>query len=315
MTHVIGRPDSRGLLSITAPFFISLGLFLFSIFIPPLGILSPIPLYYSLVARGQKIGLLTIASCSVAILALTGEKDALFFLVFCGLMAVVLAESFKRRASLRSAIGAATLAPLIVSAIIALAVNIFSDAGILKALDNGASEAIAAVTQSYKDAGADPQLVEWVERNSDMLKNVVGRIFFGMTAVSLLFAVIINCLIIKILSLKFGWGIHFTDNSLANFKTPDYLVWPVIAGGVFVLLIGGAWATAGINLLLITGAIYLIQGIAIIHHFLLRSNLPIILKAIGYFLLFSQPPLLLAVCCLGFADVWANFRKIGAENG
>ncbi|HEB71879.1 MAG TPA: DUF2232 domain-containing protein [Nitrospirae bacterium] len=315
MTHAIGRHDSRGFLSIAAPFFISLGLFLFSIFIPPLGILSPVPLYYSLVTHGQKTGLLTIALCSLAILAITGERDALFFLVFCGLMAVVLAESFKRRACLRSAIGAATLAPLIAGAIIALAINIFSDTGILKVLDNNASEAIAAITESYKSAGADPQLVDWVERNSDMLKDVVGRIFFGMTAVSLFFTVIINCLIIKILSLRFGWGAHFTDDSLANFRTPEYLVWPAIAGGIFVLLIGGAWATAGINLLLITGAIYLIQGVAITHHFFLRSNLPIILKAIGYFLLFSQPPLLLAVCCLGLADVWANFRKIEAGNG
>jgi len=315
MTHAIGRPESSGFVSIAAPFFLSLGLFIFSIFIPPLGILSPIPLYYSLVTHGQKIGLFTIALCSLAILALTGQRDALFFLVFCGLLAVALAESFWRRASLRMAIGAATLAPLIASVIIALVINVSSDDGILKVLDDGASAAIATMKQSYKNAGADPQLVDWVERNSDMLKNVVVRIFFGMTAVSLFFTVIINYIIIKILSLKFGWGIHFPDYSLANFKTPDHLVWPVIAGGIFVLFLGGAWATVGVNLLLICGSIYLVQGIAVTHHFFLRSNLPIILKSIGYFLLFSQPPLLLVVCCLGFADVWANFRKIGAENG
>lgn len=315
MTHAIGRHEFSGIISIAAPFFISLGLFLFSMFIPPLGILSPIPLYYSLVANGHKIGLLTIALCSFAILLLSGEKDALFFLLFCGLTALALSESFKRRASLQFAIGAATAAPLICGAIIVLAVNVSGDAGISKTLDNSASAAIATVTESYKSAGADPELVDWVERNSEQLSDIFVRIFFGVTAVSLFFVVIINCLIIKILSLKFDWGIHFSDYSLANFKAPDYLVWAVIAGGIFALLISGAWATVGINLLLITGAIYLIQGIAVTHHFFLRSNLPIILKSIGYFLLFSQPPLLLVVCCLGFADVWANFRKIEAQGG
>lgn len=315
MTHAIGRHESGGFLSIAAPFFASLGLFLFSMFIPPLGILSPIPLYYSLLVQGQKTGLLTIAACSFVILLLSGEKDALFYLLFCGLIALALSECFKRRASLQLAIGAATMAPLLCGAIVIFAIYISGGGGMLKYLDSNASAAIATVMESYRSAGADPDLVAWVERNSDRLTDVFVRLFFGMTAVSLFFTVIINYLIIKLLSIKFGWGIHFPDYSLRNFRASDHFVWGAIGGGICVLLLGGAWATAGINLLLITGAIYLVQGIAVAHHFFSRSKLPIFLKALGYFLLFSQPPLLLMVCGLGFADVWADFRKIEAQGG
>lgn len=313
MTHAIGRNEPVGFISIATPFFASLGLFLFSMFIPPLGILAPIPLYYSLLVQGQKIGLLTIAACSLAIFAISGENDALFYLLFCGLTAFILSESFKRRASLQFAIGASTILPLIFGAIIILAINITSEAGIFKALDNSASEAMAVVTQSYKDAGADQDIVAWVEGNSEELADVFVQIFFGVMAVFLFFMVIVNYLIIKLLSLRFGWGIHFSNHSLANFKTPDQFIFAVIGGGSCVLLLSGGWATIGINLLLISGAVYLVQGIAVAHHFFSKSKLPRILKAIGYFVLFSQPLLLLVVCCFGFADVWADFRKLETE--
>ncbi len=304
------RDGSDGFIIIARPLLISLGLFLSAVFLPPLGMLAPVPLYYALLVHGQKIGLVTIAFCGLAVSSIGGASEAVFFLIFCGLTAWTLAEAYLRRASLEAAIGAATVVPCAAGALVFLIISVSGEVAISEALSELATVALVSVIESYKSAGADQGLIAWVEENSNQLALMFVRIFFGLSIVSVFFTVIINYMVIRVFSIRYGWGIHFPDHSFSGWKTPDHMVWVVIASGFAVFLLDGFAATVGINLLLITGAIYLFQGIAVIHHFFTKSNLSIILRAVGYFLLFSQPPLLIVICGLGFLDVWVDFRKI-----
>jgi hypothetical protein len=96
----------------------------------------------------------------------------------------------------------------------------------------------------------------------------------------------------------------------AEEAVPDHLVWAVILGGLG-LVPGWPTATAvGVNILLVLGPLYAIQGLAVLRHLFQRARLPRPLQGVGFGLFALQPLLLVGVACLGLTDLWADFRKI-----
>ena len=93
-------------------------------------------------------------------------------------------------------------------------------------------------------------------------------------------------------------------------KAPEYLVWVVIACGLMFLIPQISFKLLAANGLLILMMIYFFQGIAIVAFFFDKKQLPRFLRIVLYSLIAVQQLLLLVVVCLGFFDVWLNFRKL-----
>lgn len=308
--------DGRfGHVSLLAPLGLSLGIFYASAFFPFIGLFAPAPLYYSMVVFGQKTGLYLVLIAVVITFLIGGLGQSAVFLVSCGLVSLALSYAYHNRLSLETTFACATLAPYAVGAAIVFAASTMSGVNITEMLTGWGQEAITSMTDSYKSINADEEVTAWLEDSSALLVDGFVRVFPSLAFISAMLMVAINLLAIRIFSLKTGWDFHFHGHALSRWISPDWFVWIVVAGGFGALLSDGFFQSVSLNFLIIAGAVYVIQGVAVIHFFFLKSNIPVVLVAIGYFLFFSQPILLAGVSALGIADLWVDFRKLRGKAG
>lgn len=95
----------------------------------------------------------------------------------------------------------------------------------------------------------------------------------------------------------------------SEWRLPDWLVWPAIAGGTLLLLGGDKTGTVALGVVLVCGLLYFFQGLAVFIHLLSRWRVPLALRLVFYGMLIVQSYGLLLLAILGLADVWLDFRK------
>jgi len=101
--------------------------------------------------------------------------------------------------------------------------------------------------------------------------------------------------------------------AVVGFRLPDWLIWLVItSGGIFFAnsyLVGSLPARAmALNVLIGTGALYFLQGMAVTAYFVQRIRFSLV-RTVAYIamIIFLQT-VSVALVVLGIADVWADFR-------
>lgn len=99
--------------------------------------------------------------------------------------------------------------------------------------------------------------------------------------------------------------------TLREWKAPDFLVWGVIVSG-FVLFIPGLdlLETLAANLLLVFGACYFFQGLAIIAFYFNKNNVPRFIRGVVYLFIVFQQIFTFLVVGLGLFDLWVDFRRL-----
>jgi uncharacterized protein YybS (DUF2232 family) len=100
-----------------------------------------------------------------------------------------------------------------------------------------------------------------------------------------------------------------------EWKAPEPLVWGLIACG-FVIFIPGLQFLRifAFNILLVIGAAYFIQGLAVIAYFFHKNNVPRFLRGVTYVLIAFEQIFTLLVVGLGLFDLWGDFRRLGKNN-
>jgi uncharacterized protein YybS (DUF2232 family) len=103
--------------------------------------------------------------------------------------------------------------------------------------------------------------------------------------------------------------------NLREWKGPEWLVWGLIVCG-FVLFIPAASAIRliAINLLLVIGAFYFAQGLAIVGYFFDKNNVPRFLRWLTYVLIGFEQIFTLLIVGLGLFDLWGDFRRLRKNN-
>lgn len=91
---------------------------------------------------------------------------------------------------------------------------------------------------------------------------------------------------------------------------PDKLIWPFIGSVLFFLLPGGTLATVGVNVLIILGLLYCIQGFSIVVYFFSKWNLPRFARTIFYIMILFQSIGTVILLGLGLTNTWFDFRKL-----
>ena len=96
----------------------------------------------------------------------------------------------------------------------------------------------------------------------------------------------------------------------ATEAVPDHLVWGVVVGGILLASREHTAGMIGLNLLIVLGVFYAIQGLAVLRHLFQKARVPRPLQGVSFGLFALQPLLLVAAACLGLFDLWMDFRKI-----
>jgi uncharacterized protein YybS (DUF2232 family) len=99
--------------------------------------------------------------------------------------------------------------------------------------------------------------------------------------------------------------------NLREWKAPEFLVWGVIVSG-FAVFIPGLESVKALaaNLLLVFGACYFFQGLAIIAFYFDKNNVPRFVRGVVYLFIVFQQIFTVVVVGLGLFDLWVDFRRL-----
>jgi uncharacterized protein YybS (DUF2232 family) len=116
---------------------------------------------------------------------------------------------------------------------------------------------------------------------------------------------------VRLIWRRMGERALFPGMMLTQWKAPEACVWALIAAGLGCLLPPPGLRVVGLNVLLLVGLVYLIQGLGIMIFYLNKTSVPPMFRSIAYLFLAIQPLLLLGVAVFGLFDLWFDFRRIG----
>ncbi len=96
---------------------------------------------------------------------------------------------------------------------------------------------------------------------------------------------------------------------LFKWHNPEWLIFLALAAGFLLLVPLPAARLVSLNLLLLTGFLYFCQGIAVMAALFHRLHIPLVLRLMGYLILFMNPVFVLVII-LGLMDLWLDFRRM-----
>jgi len=173
----------------------------------------------------------------------------------------------------------------------------------LDALDKSLS-ATAAFYQ--KDAGLALDTKAEIESTIAMLRDGIQQVVPALLLVTVIVTVWMNLLLSHWLISRFHPS-QSTWPPFRDWRLPEQLIWPLIGGGIAMLLPVASMSTVGLNLLLVCGALYFFQGLAVLAKLFTKWSVPRPMRAFLYAIALLQGTGFVALAALGVADIWANF--------
>lgn len=295
---------------------LSSGVFLTTALLPSAGltagIFAPFIFMYFHLKLGRIPGLLILTASMAAVEAVAyqaGLKVSLMAVFMMGSSGLVLAEFLKRNFAFEKTVFYTVLIMIGMGTLFLGVYSFYIGEQPWNLVQAYVNAGIKESIKSYADWGISQEQVNLIRDNADLIASTVYRLLPAFVIMGTILFLWINVLAGRLLLSRRGIGFpEFGD--LTCWKIPDQMVWYVIASAVLILIPVDRVQIAGLNLLLIFLFIYLFQGLSIINFFFQRKRVPVIIRGIFYFLIFAQHFLLLFVICLGFFDIWIDFRKL-----
>lgn len=279
------------------PFFTSAIFFMSGLF----AVFAPIPLLILNLRNGRSLGLLAVLTNCALVYLSGGPMSLSAYFVFVVVLATALAELLRAGHRLETA-AALTFVSMVVAA--ALLVGGFAHIHHVNAFAEVKTQILAMVDLLAKNApqGAlsNPQdLDDWKEGVLLEFPSAIAVFTLVMVWANLVAALRVNPNGIRE---KLGLdGSYFK-----KWRSPEWLVWPTIATGVFLVVDAGPASGIALNVFKFLMAIYTIHGLCILSFFFDLWNVRGLFRAAGYMVsIFVMMPLLLS---LGFFDLWFDFR-------
>jgi len=272
--------------------------------------LTPLPLIFLPIYLGFEKGM-TIIAHSILISGMValffGSLSVLFFSLCLLPVGFILARSINRKESLfQSALqGVVWLAAIwLISGIL---ISLFSHTNIYSdALDNidGSIEAAYTAYNQSPDVSADVKYE--LQTVFTRLRELTPKVFPGILLAFVIGTIFINMTIATILLMKTNcprW------ESFRLFRLPDQLIWAIILGGLLLFIPVDGIKTIGMNLLIVFGSLYFIQGLSVVTTFFVKWSVPKPLQALILIFLIIQGYGYLMLALLGIAEIWLDSRK------
>jgi uncharacterized protein YybS (DUF2232 family) len=173
---------------------------------------------------------------------------------------------------------------------------------------------ITAALRVHEKMGLPQESLEVLKDRSPQIVETMLALLPALVFLSLALMVLINILLLcrRFPERRPQW---LSIGPLREWKGPEQTVWGLILCG-FSFFIPGLDDLHGLalNLLLLIGACYFAQGLAVIAYFFHKNKVPRFLRGITYLLIVFQQIFTLLVVGLGLFDLWGNFRQLGKDN-
>jgi uncharacterized protein YybS (DUF2232 family) len=261
----------------------STALFTAGLAVPLLGqmaaIFAPVPLVILALREGRQTGGIALLAAALLTGLLFGwQSGGIFFLIF-GLMAIGIFEGLQRQWKPESASLVAGLLPVV-------AAKLYAQLGLAE---------MASVINSVSDA---------------FVHNLV-RLIPGITiATSVLQAACCYGLSRAVVMRRPGPATPVLNRTtLAQWHAPDVWVWGLIVGLTLIMVPDETARFAGWNLSIVYSVVYLLQGVAVVDHYLRKARIQPFMRGMIHSLIVALPSIVFVIA-LGVVDIWADFRKL-----
>jgi len=283
------------LLPLSALFFLS---GLFSLF-------SPLPILILFFRYSRLWGWLgaLLSGCLVALLG--GDFSLALYVVFIVPVALVMAELLKKKMSLERVATITLLLMGVFGLVMSLGYGRIHHVNILSTVSHELNQAVDQVVQSIQESGKQP----WVDAGE--AEEWKRSILIEMpSAIAILALVMVWANLMIFLRLNFSQireSLGLDATFYRRWKAPEFLVWPTLVCGVFLLVEVKFVSVAALNLFKFLMAIYAIHGLSVLSFFFEAWGIRRAFRGAGFVIAtFLVRPLLLV---LGFFDLWFDFRS------
>lgn len=168
---------------------------------------------------------------------------------------------------------------------------------------------VASVVASLEQVAADAQLpdAEQLER----LVELTVKLLPGMAYLSLLLVAVLGYRLAQAVGDRIGQPVPQAP-AMRTWRLWEPLIWVLIASFAGILLGGGLLHDLAINLAMVLGLLYAVQGLALVRHVLWRLGVQRFLEVLVYALLaFTSGLSLMILAVVGLGDTWFDWRRIG----
>jgi uncharacterized protein YybS (DUF2232 family) len=269
---------------------------------------TPLPAAMLGMRFGPAWGAVTVGLTAVTVVAGSGGASMLLYLVQFGLPAMLIPWLLTRGVHWDRTIFVTLALMLALGVVILIGITSGSGASPTEFVDAQIDKEIEqAVTLMERLAGADPSPEE-TEAFREMIARMSDLMHRGYPGMLVVVCGVLQLVTVGLLALL-ARPKTLPGPPLARWRSPELLVWALIAALFAVLFASGTLQTVAINVLIIILPVYFLQGLAVVEHFLARTRLTTPLRAFSYLMLLLVNPLPVIVTGVGVFDLWADFRK------
>jgi len=283
------------------------GLFGLALSFPPVApALLLVPLPGLLLATRRWMGEYTLwflfATSTVA--TMWGTHVAPAFVLPFGVPALAFAASMRRGWCFETAV-LAGIAAWSVGVTLLLLLAFGTPPAVMAAAQAQLADSIDRALSTYASLGISPGTVAAFAGEREA---VVRALLETLPAVLVLTGALMIMLNVALLR---RWGDAFHDLDLRRWRSPEALIWILIAAGFGMFAPNPLVTLVARNVFIVVLGCYFCQGLAIVSYYLDRFRLPRGIRVAGYLLIGVQHVLAAVVLALGVFDLWGNFRRLG----
>ncbi|HEY5975329.1 MAG TPA: YybS family protein [Geobacteraceae bacterium] len=312
----MGGAGGAFLLDVLKGTLLTLVLFLAYVMVPVAGffpgLFTPLPGMFYACKRGAMAAALIVVLATTVLLVLGERTVPLLYLLQYGVITLVVPALYRQgKGAARAivlAVGVNAVLVLVLAGGYGVATGVDLKGLVLQGIQANVKQAVGI----YEKQGLKGEDLQLLTQGMEQAARMVGRVFPALALITLGAIAGLNLLFLSRLSGRLPSLPEFSP--FQAYRNPEPLVWVVIVAGFAMLLPAPAMSSGALNVLLVAGTMYFIQGLAILQYTLDRLATPRLLRIIGYLILAIQPYLVLPIAVLGIFDIWGDFRTPRTKN-
>ena len=278
--------------------------------IPPAGIfsglLAPFPAAYYRFRHGRWTGIIIVLGATAAMTAYFGLSAGTFYLVQCGLIALMLPELLLRGFSATRSIVWTTTASVVLLTAAVVFFSLTRGQNVHQMAVTEIQKSVAQAVAIYENSGVKGEELAVLKQTMSTAADLVIRMYPALVAITLIGMVGCNLALLR--RFTAGMGFSLNISAFSAYRNPDTLVWGLIAAGFALLADNTIITTPAINVLAVIVVLYFLQGLAVLSTVIARQSIAGVLRAGLYIMLLLQPYLAALVAAIGIFDLWGDFR-------
>lgn len=310
-------PGRELLLDVVVGGVLTLTLFLAYVTFPVIGLLpgmfAPLPALYCFCKRGALAGVAVVLITTAVLLLMREPAVPLLYLLQSGIIGLLLPWFYLQGKGTARAIAWPVGINFLLIVALAAAYGIWTGTDLAATLRQGIAGSAEQAIAIYRKQGLSAEDLEMLSQGIRQAGTLIARIFPALLLVAIGSIAVLNMTVLFRLAARRLPHLPAPDR-FQSFRNPDMLIWVVIVAGFAMLIPHAHSQQAALNILIVTGFIYFLQGLAIVLTFFQRLTIPSLARYIFWLVLLFQPYLVAAIAFLGIFDIWADFRTPKTKN-